>query len=333
MKTLTAHPAPLTQSATARTLFGCIAIAATALPLCAASTAKAASRDTLLVTRLESQDSASRVLGASNLTWEMIDSERLRQRQFSDTAQGAAAKLELEQIFDLAGRTLLAQVLDTAGRVVRRTEHSYDAQGRLSRLVFFDASAPAGWRHQIITYSHRQDGQVSEANASDTSGNALSKLVYRYGNDGRLQESEELRQGQTFLLSRHRWSSDGRQDTVTTLASGTDSVEVRLKVMNADGKVTSEWVSIRLNNGSWFARETRTTYDGSGHVQRQDNHDANGVLISRVVYRYETVTLTPPVTRLIPAMRRANQGREPFLNGTYPEIQGGYRLDGRWSPQ
>jgi hypothetical protein len=284
----------------------------------------AESRDTILVTRIESQDTTGNVLAVHTQTWEMIDSERLRQRQFAGA--GAGAKKVLEQLFDREGRTLQTLVLDSSGQILRRSDYTYAAQGRSARLDFFDASAQASWRHQVIALTYREDGQIEGMKVADTLGAVLSEWVYRYDAEGREQEAEEKRQGAIFQLVRHQRSQDKLLDTVFTLLQGTDTVEARLKTYNAQGKVLSEWVSVRLPNRLWFSRETRSVYDVGGRLQREDNYNGQGVLIGRIVYTNQAVTLTAPSTRLI-----VENVAKKFRNGVGERTASGlvYGLDGR----
>jgi hypothetical protein len=258
--------------------------------VCCVSAGVSSARDTTLVTQIVFKDTSNTVLRLVSQSWSSQENGLLRQRQFE--GDSVNAPLLSEQIYDSRGHTLRLDVFDSLGRVVRRNDYSYDGEGHLIGLVLQDISSPAAFRFQRITYTLRSDGQNSEAIAKDSIGQTLSILVYRYGSDNRLIETEERRRDSIFELSQHRWASDGSRDTVLRLEHGRDSVEIRNREFNSGGKVTVEHVQLRRPDSSWFSRETRSSYDSLNRLVSEDNFDGENRPISHIEYVFSPISFT-----------------------------------------
>ncbi len=267
------------------------ALAAWAFVLLGAIALPVAARDTTLVTRIVYKDTANTTIRLITQSWAQVDGGHLRARQFE--GEGEGARILTEQIYDTQGHSLRVDAYDSLAHLVRRSDLVYDGKGRLTQLVIQDVAAPPSLRIRVIRYTLRSDGQVEKVEAADTSGNLISLLLNSYGSDNRLNMAEEKRMDTVYQRVLHFWSSDGLMDTTLTLAAGRDSVEQRVKRINAEGKTLAERVQLRRNDGSWFARETRSTYDGLGRLTREDNLDQDGMPVGHILYEMETVSFTP----------------------------------------
>lgn len=293
-----------------------------------AFTLPVAARDTTLVTRIVYKDTSETTLRLITQSWAQIEGGLLRARQFE--GEGSGARILTEQIFDAQGHSLRIDAYDSLAHLVRRSDLAYDTNGRLIRLVIQDASAPSNLRVQVIRYTLRSDGQAEKVEAADTSGNLISRLLYSYDGDNRVTQAEEKRMDTLYQKVLHHWSGDGQYDTAWTLAAGRDTVEHRVKRFNADGKTVAERVQLRRNDGSWFARETRSTYDASGRLLREDNYDQSGNAVGHILYEMETVSFTPVSLRTPPVHGKkrefevgAGQQKKGFdLKGPYRDALG-----------
>ena len=253
--------------------------------------------DTTLVTRLEYQNGVGTTLSFYTFQYDRGENGTYYQHQLFGS--GASAKPVADQKFNAQNQVINAITYDSLGKASSTSNWKYNSN---SKLIQFTLDQGPGNFIQI-DYALLSNGSIDSATSTNATGTVTSVLRYAYNSEGRLAEERERHGDTLYLLNKHNWSSDGLKDTVYSLSLGIDTVQVRFFEYDTDRHITLERVRVRLPNGTFFNRETRSIWE-NGSIKFEDQYDISGNKISRIAHIWGTVNLSPTRVHSFRVIRR-----------------------------